>query len=802
MKNKISVIGFSCLISMAVCAMEQDVPAAAVVIRNATRPESLVDIAADKIIQQLYHMYRGNREHIEAAIRDSQFAGIVPAAQLRPYLAKHWYLRYGNNRNFILPELNYGFSLDELRIYGKLPDVHQGLLPRIVKLGRCLNLRSLRINDLRGLSRISNINTVQGLSLNDNLISAIPANAFIGLSCLEFLDLTMNRMSTIHANAFIGLDNLEHLYIRNNPLSTLQTGAFDGLKGLRFLYIGNNQLSTIQPDVFCGLNNLVELDLADNLITIVPSGMFTGLGRLELLDLGHNKISAMQPAAFAGLSNLKSLLLRNNQLAEIQADVFEGLSNLRRLVLDNNELSTIQSGTFAELGSLDYLHLRHNKISSMQPSAFSGLGELRGLLLDNNQLSIIQPGTFIGLRNLFTLQLENNQLPIIQLENAFAGLNLVEFFIDNNVGRTRPVVLTNIPQRLSPYCTATFNNSSISATQGIGLMRLCVAQRTVGHETMNCQLPAACVAGNSMQNSTVAPTMHAACQQLDISDADRSVLAHNLVQHFHVKHDGDLEKIAEEIRSNRLVPDSYRPLLAKYWYLLFGSDKKFVAPELDYEFSVAELKHYGKLPVVMDNKLDLSNLRINDLTGLQSICAIDRVQGLDLSNNRMTRLRAHCFSGFKSLLKLNLDHNRMSSIEDNIFDDLKVLKFLYLRGNQIKELDHNAFKGLHNLIRLYLDANQISELPKYTFSDLKMLKDICLGDNRITSVSNNVFNCPNLVTVSLRNNPIRSVARDAFDSATNLRLLNLCGNHLDVDTRESLESHVNRLISKVKLFLN
>ena len=95
--------------------------------------QSLVEKSAEALIKKLYTDADGDRETIEAMI-----ISLSIPEHLKGSLAKYWYLNYGTRSNFIwseldsggdfiLPELDYGFSIEELLAYGKLPAMQKNM---------------------------------------------------------------------------------------------------------------------------------------------------------------------------------------------------------------------------------------------------------------------------------------------------------------------------------------------------------------------------------------------------------------------------------------------------------------------------------------------------------------------------------------------------------------------------------------------------------------------------------------------------------------------------------------------------
>ena len=111
-----------------------------------------------------------------------------------------------------------------------------------------LRLSYLRINDLKGLGNIPNIQEVLDLELNDNRLSELQPNAFNGLNNLIDLTLTRNRLKELLPNAFNGLNNLKYLYFIENQITQLPPNIFNGLNNLTFLELSYNKLEAAQKE--------------------------------------------------------------------------------------------------------------------------------------------------------------------------------------------------------------------------------------------------------------------------------------------------------------------------------------------------------------------------------------------------------------------------------------------------------------------------------------------------------------------------------------------------------------------------
>ncbi|XP_009958146.1 PREDICTED: leucine-rich repeat-containing protein 4B-like, partial [Leptosomus discolor] len=72
------------------------------------------------------------------------------------------------------------------------------------------------------------------------------------------------------------------------------------------------------------------------------------------------------------------------------------------------------------------------------------------------------------------------------------------------------------------------------------------------------------------------------------------------------------------------------------------------------------------------------NLGMCNLKEIPNLTALVRLEELELSGNRLGRVRPGSFQGLGSLRKLWLMHARVAAVERNAFDDLKALEELNL----------------------------------------------------------------------------------------------------------------------------
>jgi len=161
------------------------------------------------------------------------------------------------------------------------------------------------------------------------------------------------------------------------------------------------------------------------------------------------------------------------------------------------------------------------------------------------------------------------------------------------------------------------------------------------------------------------------------------------IQTIYAQCHGDKRAINACVLGERYKNLDLSVMLAKWLYLLHGKKGNSLVPKLKCGFSVEELRIFNKFRIRIQLSganhwtLDLSSLRINDLTGLRNIPGIACVTHLLLCCNRIESLQPNTFKGLH-------------------------FKFIDLGRNFLAELDPAAFNGLDNLKCLGLRANPIA----------------------------------------------------------------------------------------------
>ncbi len=245
-----------------------------------------------------------------------------------------------------------------------------------------------------------------------------------------------------------------------------------------------------------------------------------------------------------------------------------------------------------------------------------------------------------------------------------------------------------------------------------------------------------------------------------------------------------------------LPTDLQQPLLAeigRQYYILYGEELDTGVPWgvsiQDYLTSPALQNKMPLVRTVRENKeLNLADMKINNLQGLENITNIGIVQRLILKNNQLTTIQPDTFAVLPNLQTLRLENNQLTTIKLDTFAGLPKLRWLDLRKNQLKDIQPKAFADLTNLDRLVISNNQLTTIQSDTFAGLTKLGWLYLNSNQLKDIQPKAFaDLTNLHRLFLGNNQLKDIQPNAFAGIPNLGILELSGNQLDEKTKDAIK---------------
>lgn len=190
------------------------------------------------------------------------------------------------------------------------------------------------------------------------------------------------------------------------------------------------------------------------------------------------------------------------------------------------------------------------------------------------------------------------------------------------------------------------------------------------------------------------------------------------------------------------------------------------------------------------NKIDLTNNLIN-----QASLTSGSVTQLILEQNKISSVDRDWFKNLANLNLLNLAKNSLSKISKETFKDLLKLEILDLSENSIVEFDEHTFVKGNKLKSLDLTSNKledISFLEENIFDSLKYLK---ASSNLIDKNDFSKFNLPNLESLIMENNLLKSLDSKFFSGMKQLKEINLGFNQIEkLDAFKETSGNLIKLI--------
>ncbi|CAK1555171.1 unnamed protein product [Leptosia nina] len=444
---------------------------------------------------------------------------------------------------------------------------------------------------------------------------------------IEVLDASYNHFVLMPENGFHALRRLKELHIHDNEISMVADKALSGLKQLQIIDISNNKIVALPQDLFKDCRPVIkEIYLQNNSISVLSPTLFANLDQLLALDLSNNHLTStwINENTFAGLIRMVLLNLSNNRLSKLDPKIFKDLYTLQILNVQRNMLETIAADTFAPMNNLHTLILSYNKISHIDAYALNGLYVLSLLSIDNNRLEELHPEAFRNTSSLQDLNLNSNRLK--KVPTALRNMRLLR--------------------------TLDLGENQITSLEEPGFVGL--------HNVYGLRL-----IGNKIEN--ISKDVFSDLPSLQILN-----LARNKLRFIDMGAFENLKTLqAIRLDANQLtdIQGLFVNIPTLLW--LNVSDNKI------------DWFDYSVLPPALQ-WLDLHSNNIKELGNNYRLDKELRVQTLDASFNRLTKIFTYSIP---------------SSIE-----------LLFLNDNQITQVEAQTFVGKTNLTRVDLYANQITSM--------------------------------------------------------------------------------------------
>lgn len=413
------------------------------------------------------------------------------------------------------------------------------------------------------------------------------------------------------------------------------------------------------------------LDLSNNLFTTVPPQL-ENFEFLQYLDLSENRIQRLKSNSLRGLINLGMLNLSKNNISSWLAinprTLLEPAVSLRELSLAHNPLTSFTTNDENLLlvsNTLQLLDLSYCKITKVSGSqVLQGMKDLKHLILAGNQIRSISD---LVSDTLLTLDLSNNRLTSLQ-PTMLVGMSSLQTI---NLSKNHRISLHNKQDEFVSSVSLRKIDLSYCNMDNIELEGFPALTTVNLRANMIRQLDA-----ESFLNSRMIETLDLSQNSINSINVNTfAKLKHlkslNLSFNMIPKIERDTFKENElltKLDLSRNYISRFNRITAPYLTLLNMTWCEIMTIDPDALTGFHEL-----------TTLDLSNNLIIDLP---DTLALDNLQNLDLSMNRMTTIRNSTFSGFPEITKINLSGNRFTTaLRVEHFDGNPYLSDLALGDN-------------------------------------------------------------------------------------------------------------------------
>ncbi|PQM35909.1 putative inactive leucine-rich repeat receptor-like protein kinase [Prunus yedoensis var. nudiflora] len=517
------------------------------------------------------------------------------------------------------------------------------------------------------------------------------------------------------------------------------------LSHIETIDLSNNQLAGQLPkDMFVGVSNsLRHLNLSNNNFTgVVPQG---SVASLEVLDLSNNMISGQIPDGIGSFSSLKFLDLGGNILVgsipigglnlglkptvrKIPTQLCQ-LKSLKWIYLGYNNLSGQIPEQIGNLVQLNHLDLVFNKLTGQIPVSLSNLTQLRYLFLYGNKLTGPVPQSLFGLEKLVSLDLSDNFLSGEISENVgqLQNLEILHLFSNNFTGKIPSALASlprlqvlqlwsnkfsgEIPRRLGYRNNLTVLDLSTNSLTGKIPDTLCDSGR----------LFKLILFSNSLEGEI--PRSFSSCKSLG----------------------------RVRLQNNRLsgeISAEFTKLPLVYFLDISGNnlsgrigERKWDMPSLQM-LNIGRNGFFGNLP---DNfgseKLENLDLSENRFSGTisPSFGNLSELMQLKLSHNELSGPIPKQLSSCMKLVSLDLSHNRLTGPIPTSLSDMPVLGDLDLSENDISGEIPRNLGVIESLVQVNISHNKLHGTLPSTAAFLAINasavagNDLCSGGDTTTS---------------------------------------------------------------------
>ncbi|KAH9659760.1 Receptor-like protein 13 [Citrus sinensis] len=646
------------------------------------------------------------------------------------------------------------------------------------------------------------------------------ASLFTPFQQLESLDIMGNNIASCVKNEGLErlsrLNNLKFLHLDNNYFNNSIFSSLGGLSSLRRLSLVGNRLNgSIDIKGLDSLSNLEMLDMSDNAIDnlVVPKGLerLSTLNNLKFLDLGFNHFNNSIFSSLGGLSSLRQLSLAANRLnGSIDIKGLNSLSNLEELDMSANAIDNLvvpkgfnhfNNNIFSSLGglsSLRQLSLAANRLNgSIDIKGLNSLSNLEELDMSANAIdNLVVPKDLRGLRKLNTLRLGGTDIATIDGSKALQSIGSLPSLKTLYLSYTNftGIVVNQELHHFTNLEELILDESDLHVSQ---LLQSIASFTSLKYLSMGGCILTGAVHGQGKLwvdvNTSFIQIVGESTPSLRVLDVSYNQLTENispglcelvLLRELHIDNNdlrGSLPLCLANLTSLRVLDVSYNQLT-----------ENISSSPLVHLTSIEELilsnNHFFQIPISLEPLFNLSKLKTFD----GEICAETESHYISLTPK--FQLTSISLSGYIDENNTNLETLLLAN--NSLFGSFRMPIHSHQKLARL-DVSKNFFQGhipveigtyLPCLMDLNLSRNAFNSSIPSSFADMKMLKRLDISYNQLTGEipERMATGCFSLEILALSNNSLQGHIFSKKFNLTNLMTLQLDGNNFTGEIPESL----------------
>lgn len=177
---------------------------------------------------------------------------------------------------------------------------------------------------------------------------------------------------------------------------------------------------------------------------------------------------------------------------------------------------------------------------------------------------------------------------------------------------------------------------------------------------------------------------------------------------------------------------------------------------------------------ILNPQISVTSVRRKDKSALN----LNQIFEMSIENQQVLHLPLNLSDFLPNLKKISLTESGLITIDKKAFKGLNLLTEINLSMNKLTKIRSTDFEHVRNLAKLDLSFNDIIEIELKSFYRLQSIKELRIDNNRLTKIPVGMISeNKNLELLTLNSNKLIEIASNFLDfSGKNLRMVDLTEN--------------------------